>query len=149
MAAAHSTGQRFLRFLGVGVLNTGFGYAAYALLLLAGLAPQPALASAFALGILWNYMTHARLVFGTSGLARLVPYAGAYGGIYLVNALALGQALKAGLSPYLAQAILVLPMAALSFVLISAVLTGHFPGLGRSRSKASDIAAVSDREGDL
>ena len=125
--AQRGTLGRFLRFLAVGVVNTGFGYAVYAGLILGGMTPQPALALAFAIGILWNYMTHARLVFGTSGIARLLPYAAAYAVIYAVNALSLGQALRAGMSPLGAQALLVLPMAALSFCLISAVLTGQHP----------------------
>ena len=123
----HSWSARFVRFLGVGVLNTAFGYAAYALLVLIGLSPQPALAVAFAMGIIWNYLTHARLVFHTRGLARIVPYAAAYGVIYAINAFSLAAALRAGLSPLVAQALLVLPMAALSFVLISLVLTGRLP----------------------
>jgi len=136
----HTTAARFARFLGVGVLNTAFGYAAYAALVLGGLGPQPALAVAFAIGILWNYATHARLVFGTAGLGRIVPYAGAYGLIYGLNALALGTALRAGLAPLVAQALLVLPMACLSFLLISAVLTGHLPFFGRARPPATTTA---------
>lgn len=121
---------RLVRFLFVGVINTAFGYTAYAALVLVGLSPQPALALAFALGVVWNYMTHARLVFESRGYSRLVPYAGAYGLIYVVNALALQGALKAGIAPLLAQALLVLPMAALAFVLISLVLTGRIPFRG-------------------
>lgn len=120
-------GARFLRFLAVGVLNTAFGYALYAVLVWSGLSPQPALALSFAIGVLWNYLTHARLVFGQSGLRLILPYAGAYLLIYLVNAGALQLALRAGLSPLVAQGLLVLPMAALAFVLISRVLTGRVP----------------------
>jgi len=131
LPGGHGWTARFIRFLGVGVLNTAFGYAAYAILVFLGLTPQPALALAFALGILWNYLTHARLVFGTSGAARIVPYAAAYGLIYAVNALALARALALGVNAYTAQALLVLPMAALSFFLISLVLTGRVPFLSR------------------
>jgi putative flippase GtrA len=120
---------RFLRFLAVGLLNTGFGYALYALLVWVGLSPQPALALSFAAGVMWNYMTHARLVFDQAGFRRLLPYVGAYLAIYLVNAAALQIALRAGLAPLLAQALLVLPMAALAFMLISRVLTGRLPFL--------------------
>lgn len=123
----HGTAARFVRFLGVGVLNTGFGYLMFALLVFAGLGPQPALALAFAVGILWNYLTHARLVFGTAGSQRLLPYAAAYGVIYLINAGALHYALSLGFAPLVAQFVLVLPMAALSFIFISYVLTGHLP----------------------
>jgi putative flippase GtrA len=128
----HGTIARFARFLGVGVLNTGFGYLAFAALVLGGLGPQLALALAFALGILWNYMTHARLVFGTSGVHKLVPYAAAYGLIYALNAIALHYALAFGIAPLVAQAALVLPMAALSFVIISFVLTSYLPFAHRS-----------------
>ena len=129
----HSWSARFIRFLGVGVLNTACGSAAYARLVLIGLSPQPALAIAFAMGILWNYLAHARLVFDTRGVSRIVPYAAAYGVIYAINALALAAALRTGLNAYVAQALLVLPMAALSFVMISLVLTGHLPfsGIGQ------------------
>ncbi len=122
-------GARFVRFLAVGVLNTAFGYAAYAALIGLGLQPQPALALAFALGVMWNYLTHARLVFGQKGYRRLLPYAAAYGAIYLINAAALQAALAAGLHPLSAQALLVVPMAALAFFLISLVLTGQVPFL--------------------
>lgn len=118
---------RFLRFLAVGVLNTAFGYALYALLIWLGLAPQPALALSFAIGVLWNYLTHARLVFDRSGYRQLLPYSGAYGVVYAINATALQMALAAGLAPLVAQALLVLPMAALAFILISRVLTGRLP----------------------
>lgn len=127
LISGHSMIARFVRFLGVGVLNTGFGYAVFAALVLVGVDSQPALAVAYALGIIWNYMTHARLVFNTTGLGRMLPYAAAYGVIYALNAFALHLAEGMGLSPFLAQALLILPMAVLSFILISAVLTGRVP----------------------
>ncbi len=118
---------RLLRFLAVGLINTAFGYTVFALLVLAGLGEQMALALAFALGVLWNYATHARLVFGTRGRGRILPYALAYAGIYALNAAFLKAATAGGLSPLMSQAILVLPMAVLSFILISLVLTGRLP----------------------
>lgn len=130
--------RRFVRFLAVGVLNTAFGYVLYALLLWIGLAPQPALALSWAVGVLWNYQTHARLVFDQGGYKRLLPYVGAYGLIYLINAAALQAALSAGLAPLLAQALLVLPMAALAFILISRVLTGRLPFSPRPDAKGHE-----------
>lgn len=121
------TGVTFLKFLAVGVLNTAFGYLAYSLLVLAGLGPQPALALAFALGICWNYMTHARLVFAARGLSRLPPYVAAYLVLYVLNAAGLAGLLRLGVGPLTAQAILVLPAACIAFVLIGRVLTGRFP----------------------
>lgn len=124
---------RFVKFLFVGVLNTAFGFAAYAALLWIGLPPQPALALSYVLGVLWNYGTHARIVFGASGYRRLPLYALAYSLLYGLNAGALALMLKTGLAPLWAQAVLVLPMAMLAFVLVSAVLTGAMPFGRRQR----------------
>ena len=123
----------FIRFLAVGVLNTTFGYALYALLLAVGLDPQPALAIAYFGGVIWNYMTHARLVFGTSGISQLPAYILAYLSLYAVNALGLQALLSTGLSPFIAQGILVLPAAVLAYILIGRVLTGHFPWSRKAR----------------
>ena len=118
---------RLLRFLAVGLINTAFGYAVFAILVVVGFDEQLALALAFALGILWNYTTHARLVFDTKGRGKILPYAFAYAGIYVLNAVALKMATVAGLPPLMSQALLVLPMAGFSFILISLVLTGRVP----------------------
>ena len=125
-----SAGQmRFLRFLLVGGLNTAFGYAVYAVLVLAGLSPQPALALAFCVGVIWNFFTHARLVFGARGVRRLPAYVAVYVGIYAANAFLLGRVIALGIHPLVAQAGLALVMAVLSYGLIKAVLTaGVHPG---------------------
>lgn len=125
--SAPRTGTTLAKFIAVGVLNTAFGYMAYAGLVLIGLSPQPALAAAFTLGVVWNYSTHARLVFATSGVSRFPAYAGAYLVLYGLNAVGLSVLLSLGAGPYASQAVLVLPAAALSFVLIGRVLTGRFP----------------------
>lgn len=123
---------RFVKFLFVGVLNTAFGFAVYAVLLrLAGLPWQWALALSYVLGILWNFATHGRIVFGTTGLARLPAYVGAYVVLFFLNRWALQGAIAAGLSDLWAQALLVLPMAMVAFVLVSIALTGRLPFLGR------------------
>jgi len=123
---------RFVKFLFVGVLNTAFGFAVYAVFLrLAGLPWQWALALSYVLGILWNFGTHGRIVFGTTGLGRLPAYVGAYVALYFLNRWALQGAIAAGLSDLWAQAMLVLPMAMVAFVLVSIVLTGRLPFLGR------------------
>lgn len=123
---------RFVRFLAIGVVNTLFGLAVYALLLeLAGLPAQAALILAYVVGVLWNYLTHARFVFGASGYRRLPLYCLAYTAIWLVNAGALAALTGAGWRPLPAQALLVLPMALLSFLAISLVLTGRVPFLPR------------------
>ena len=55
--------------------------------------------------------------------------------LYGLNALALAAMLKAGLAPLWAQAVLVLPMAMLAFLLVSLVLTGRLPFTGGKGTK--------------
>lgn len=114
--------HRPLRFLGVGVLNTGFGYGVFAIAVWQGVGPQLALILQFALGIIWNYMTHAQLVFAVRGIARLPYYALAYGVIYGVNAAGLAALMHLGLSPYVAQATALPFIVVMSFVLVSKAL---------------------------
>lgn len=119
--------RRFLKFLVVGFMNTVVGYVLYVVFIAAGLAPQPALATAFTLGVMWNYMTFARLVFGTSGYRRLPLYGAVYLAVYVLNAGVLELLLNRGLHPLLAQAV-ILPFAAvLTFLGVGKALTGRLP----------------------
>jgi len=113
--------QKFGRFVVVGLVNTAFGYAVFALLLWLGMAPQPALIFAFAIGVMWNYLTTARYVFGATGFRRLPAYAMAYLSVYVANALALQAMLSRAVDPFAAQAILTPLAAILSFILLSLV----------------------------
>ena len=119
-----SVAQRFLRFVVVGLVNTGVGYLLYALLyLLTPLGPQWSLLVAFWLGVLWNYVTTSRFVFGAQGFGRLPAYVLCYLAIYLLNAQALHLMVTAGLAPLVAQALLTPVAAVLTFALMSVVLT--------------------------
>ncbi len=119
--------KSFMRFAMVGVLNTAFGYALFTVLSLSGLPPQIALIISFSGGVLWNFMTHARLVFDTRGMGRLPYYILSYLVVYAFNALSLEGLLSMGLQPIVAQGLIVLPAAILAFILISRVLTDRFP----------------------
>lgn len=116
-----SASGRFLRFLGVGVVNTCFGYAVFCAGLLSGLSPSYALALQFGVGIPFNYLLHGRYVFGVGGIARLPLYAISYLALYSVNLVVL-ERLDDLFSPAVAQAILILPMAGLSFIVLSRLL---------------------------
>lgn len=118
----YSTSETVMRFLMVGIANTGFGYAVYALAVLAGLPPQLALALQFVLGVLWNYRLHARLVFLVTGWGRLPVYIGAYVLIWAVNALALRLLLGQGLGPLVAQLAILPFVTVLSWLLIGRVM---------------------------
>lgn len=114
--------DRILRFLGAGAVNTLFGYAVFAVLILLGAAPQLALAVQFVLGVLWNFQVHGRYVFFVQGYARLPHYALSYVVIYIFNATLLWALLQGGLNPYAAQAVALGPTVVLSYILISRAL---------------------------
>lgn len=126
--------RRFAAFVVVGMVNTAVGYGLYAGFVWLGLGPQPALALSFVLGVLWNYVAHARFVFRTRGFDRLPFYVGVYAGIYVVNALVLAGLLRLGLGPIVAQA-LILPFAVVATYLgVGVALTGRLPIASRRPS---------------
>ena len=117
-----ATLRRFIRFVIVGVVNTAFGYGVYALLVLLSAPPQVALFLSFFIGVLWNYFTTARFVFEVSGFGRLPAYAACYIFVYALNAGTLHAAIKSGIAPLVAQAILTPIAAIFTFVLVSFVM---------------------------
>lgn len=119
--------RRFVVFLAVGVLNTVFGYAVFAGLVALGTPPQLALVLSFAMGVIWNYATHAKLVFATEGLARLPAYVAVYLALYGLNAGSLAALMAMGLPPLIAQALFLPVAAVLAYIGIGRVLTGRYP----------------------
>lgn len=113
---------RFLRFLAAGFVNTFFGYLVYFCGLLAGLTPELALLVATAVGAIFNYFTTARFVFAHRTLSRLPLFVAAYALIYAINAGAIRLLLDRGVHPAAAQALLVPPMALLSFAIFRTVV---------------------------
>lgn len=116
------------RFLVAGLVNTGFGYTVYAILVALGSHPQLALIGQFALGILWNRAIHGRFVYGPNHHARLPVYAAAYGAVYLFNASALFALIWLGFGPYLAQAMALIPSVALSYLLVTRAFGASLSG---------------------
>ncbi len=106
-----------LRFLAVGALNTLFGYVMFSLLVLAGVVPGLALFVGTLVGLLFNYFTTGRLVFAARGLGRLPWFVAVYGLTFLVNLWSLRALIATGLSPLLAQAIVLPPVILLTFLL--------------------------------
>jgi putative flippase GtrA len=103
-----------IRFGVAALLNTLFGYAVFAGLVLAGLGVTAALVLATVIGIAFNFQTSRRLVFGLQG--RPLRFVAVYAGVLAFNLLALNALQQAGLSKLVAQAVLALPVGALSFM---------------------------------
>ena len=107
---------RFVRFLAVGGLNTAFGYTLFALLTWIGLPYPWAIGLGTIVGVLFNFQTTGRLVFGTAHKHRLIRFVGAYAFMYILNVGGVALLLDWGLNVYLAGALLLLPMAVVSYL---------------------------------
>lgn len=112
--------RRFVRFIGVGVLNTAFGYLVFLGGLFLGLGPAVALAIANILGVCFNFFTTGRLVFSNRDNGRIFRFILVYVLVYAGNVglLKAGEALA--VPPALAQ-LLILPVVVVaSFLLMRA-----------------------------
>lgn len=115
--------KTFVKFLLVGGLNTLFGYLVFSLGILLGAGSALALALTFVLGVVFNFHSTGRLVFRSRDPRKFVVFAAVYTGLYLVNLVSLRALRTAGLAPLASQAILVLPMALLSFFSLARVFS--------------------------
>jgi putative flippase GtrA len=105
------------RFIKIGVVNTLFGYALYALMVAIGLQLYVAQIVATVIAIIFNYFTYGRYVFGgirPSRLRFLLSYALNY--LVSLGALALSAAILR--SPYLAGLLATAVAAAINFIVL-------------------------------
>ena len=110
-------GRRFIRFLLVGGVNTLFGYGVFVSLIYIGLHYSLAALLGTILGILFNFQTVGRLVFDGYHQGLFFKFLAVYGVTYLLNVVGLYFFNVAGVSNYLAGAILILPVAFIAFIL--------------------------------
>lgn len=108
------TNPRIIKFLSVGVLNTVFGYAVYAILIFVSVPYLTALFIATVAGVIFNYFSFGRMVFhGHGGWFVFGKFVIAYGVVYVVNAALLSVLTKDFLfSPYVGQ-IICIPLSVL------------------------------------
>ena len=116
--------HRFVRFLLVGVINTLFGYLAFSTLILLGLNYKYAVLLATILGVLFNFKTTGRLVFGSKNNKLMFRFVLVYVVTFLLNVemLRIVDAIDIGIEQktkmLIAGAILVFPLAVISFILM-------------------------------
>lgn len=108
---------QLLRFLLVGGLNTAFGYSVFALMTWFGFSPPIAIGASTVLGILFNFQSTGRLVFGQARRSLLWRFVAAYAVVYGLNVMVLKALVLAGLGPYVANALLILPLAIVAYLL--------------------------------
>ena len=109
--------KQFIKFLVVGGLNTLFGYTLFAVLIFFGLHYTIAVFIGTVLGVLFNFQTTGRLVFGSKDRSLIWKFFGVYGVTYIVNIIGLYLLEKVIHNVYISGAILILPLALLGFSL--------------------------------
>jgi putative flippase GtrA len=107
-----------LRYLAVGALNTVFGYASYAVLVLSGAPLWLAVAGATFLGFLFNFFSYGGIVFGRTSYVLLPRFLAFYVGMGGVNLILLKLLTGIGIGPLWAQAVLFPVLAAIGFVVM-------------------------------
>ena len=107
--------NRFVRFLVVGGINTVFGYSVFAVLILLKVAYPIAAFLSTVLGVLFNFKSYGRLVFGSHDNRLIFRFFGVYGVCYLLGLAPLAWAKAHAVPILLMAAICALPMAAIGF----------------------------------
>jgi putative flippase GtrA len=108
---------RFVRLLLVGLLNTAFGYSVFALFILLNLHYSIAALLSTICGILFNFKTTGQLVFGSRDNSLLLRFFGVYGVTYVVGVLCLRVATAYQWNVLIVAAVLLPPMAVVSYTL--------------------------------
>jgi putative flippase GtrA len=109
-------GLLFLRFLAVGGLNTAFGYACYAGIVLLGAPAWVAVIGATVVAIFFNFISYGGLVFGRTSPVLLPRFFLFYLGLTLLNVALLEVLTRLGVGPLWAQAMLLPFLAATAFL---------------------------------
>ena len=110
--------RRFVKFLFVGAIYTLFGYSMYALFVTFGFNPSNALLISYILGVFWNFKTTGSIVFRNKDNKLIFKFFISYVFTYYVNSISLNFLIdNLHINKYLAEAIVIPPVAVLSFVI--------------------------------
>lgn len=109
--------HQFVRFLIVGLLNTLFGYALFSLFIFFSLHYTLASLLATIFGILFNFKTTGLLVFKNNNNRLILKFFLVYTIVYIINIIFLTVFNTFNINMYFSGAILMFPLALLSFIL--------------------------------
>jgi putative flippase GtrA len=115
---------RFMRFLLVGGLNTLFGFAVYSLLALSDLSTWMILIASNLAGLAFNFVTTGGLVFRDMSLARVPRFLICYGVIFVIYLVGIELLTPVTDGRIWAMTIILLPMAALTYLIQSRFVFG-------------------------
>ena len=111
----------------VGGLNTAFGFSVFSALVWSGLPYAAAIALSTIAGVLFNFQTLGRLVFKDSDWRRLARFIVVYLVLYGLNVLGVAALVKLSLNVYLANALVVGPIAVLGYFLQKSLVFNRPP----------------------
>ena len=109
--------EKFIKYLFVGVLNTLFSYTIYAIFIFVGIVANIALFLQYIIGVLWNFKTTGSLVFKNHNNKLIFKFIACYVFTFILNSVFL-KLLIMHPNPYISQALLVFPIALVSFVIM-------------------------------
>ena len=109
------------KFILIGLLNTMFGYSAYALLVFLGLSFALALLISTVSGIIFNYFTFGQLFFNIGvNLENFIKFIITYLFVYLLNVSFLHLMINIwSVNSYLSQFLFLIPASAISWLLMN------------------------------
>lgn len=108
---------KFIKFILVGGMNTLIGYLVFSLFLFLNFHYTLASFLALIFGIIFNFKTHGRLVFGSRDNTLIFRYITMWGIMYLVAISCLAGFERFGINLYFANALLIMPLSILAFFL--------------------------------
>ena len=109
--------KQLLNFILVGIMNTIFGYTVYALLITLGSNYILAVLFATILGILFNFKTIGKYVFGSHKNNLIFKFISVYVIVFIINILIIKICKTYGFNDYTSGAVALFPSATVSFVL--------------------------------
>jgi putative flippase GtrA len=119
-AAGEARRGTAVRFALAGLANTAFGFMVYSLCIVAGLPVPAALLLGNLLGMVFNFITLGGYAFRDLSRANLPRFILAYVGLLAINWLCIrGLTAVSHIGVILAQAVLMLPLALLSYLVMS------------------------------
>ena len=107
----------FVNFLLVGCFNTTFGFSVFSLFVWIGIPYPWAIAMSSIVGVLFNFQTLGRLVFKDSDWRRIGRFTAVYLVLYAINVSCVALLKHFDMNVYLANAIVVGPLAVIGYVL--------------------------------
>ncbi len=107
---------QFIKFLFVGLINSLFGYGCFALLFYIGFHYSLALLLATISGVIFNFKSIGLLVFASHNNRLIFRFVGFYAIGYSINVVGIKAFNYVGVTPYISAAILILPLALLSYL---------------------------------